>query len=129
MIPLLDEIQLQNASPDLHMTLIKAFYDGIPNSFAYKLKETSCSSWMAAQNNFRDCLTKSNVQLAVAHANKTAEFRQQDKKFDNFEGKRALSATKPDTPRLTRILQIPKTPPTRAPQAPPPQVLDMGQVL
>ena len=28
--PLLDEIQLQNTSPDLHVTLIKAFYDGIP---------------------------------------------------------------------------------------------------
>ena len=50
--PLLDEIQLLNTSPDLHVTLIKAFYNGIPNSFAYKLKETSCSTWMAAQNNF-----------------------------------------------------------------------------
>ena len=44
LIPLLDEIQLQTTSPDLHVTLIKAFYDGIPNSFAYKLKETSCST-------------------------------------------------------------------------------------
>jgi hypothetical protein len=56
LIPLLDEIQLQNTSQDLHVTLIKAFYDGIPSSFAFKLRETSCSTWMAAQNNFRDCL-------------------------------------------------------------------------
>ena len=133
LIPLLDEIQLQNTSPDLHVTLIKAFYDGIPNSFEYKLKETSCSTWMAAQNNFRDYLTKSNVQLAIAHATKAADFRQQDKKYDTFEGKRALSATKSDTPRSTRIPQISKTPPKRElfahppTVAPPPQVLDTGQ--
>ena len=84
LIPLLDEIQIQNTSPDLHVTLIKAFYDGIPPSFTYKLKKTSCSTWMAAQNNLRDCLTNSNVQLAVAHANKNADLRQ---KYAQLEGK------------------------------------------
>ena len=129
LIPLLDEIQLQNTSPDLHVTLIKAIFDGIQNSFAYKLKETSCSTWMAAQNNFRDCLKKSNVQLAVAHANKAADFRQYDKKYDNFEGKKALSATKSNTPRLARIPQISKTPPTQPSQTPRPTVEPPSQVL
>jgi hypothetical protein len=120
LIPLLDEIQLQNTSQDLHVTLIKAFYDGIPGSFAFKLRETSCSTWMAAQNNFRDCLTKSNVQLAVAHATKAADIRQQDKKYDNVEGKRALTAK-------SRIPQVSKTPPKREPVPPPPKALDTGQ--
>jgi len=102
------------------VTLIKAFYDGIPSSFAFKLRETSCSTWMAAQNNFRDCLTKSNVQLAVAHATKAADIRQQDKRYHNVEGKRALSVK-------SRIPQISKTPPKREPVPPPPKALDTGQ--
>ena len=130
LIPLLDEIQLRNTSPDLHVTLIKAFYDGIPNSFAYKLKVTSCSTWMAAQNNFQDCQTNSNVRLAVSHANKAADSR---KKYAQFEGKQALSA------RSARIPQISKTTPThpfrtsqpsrtnQPPVEPPPKVLDTGQ--
>ena len=119
LIPLLDEIQLQTTSQDLHVTLIKAFYDGIPGSFAFKLRETSCSTWMAAQNNFRDCLTKSNVQLAVAHATKTAE-NNKDKKYDNVEGKRALTVK-------SRMPQISKTPPKREPVPAPPKALDTGQ--
>jgi hypothetical protein len=75
---------------------------------------------MAAQNNFRDCLTKSNVQLAVAHATKAADTRQQDKKYDNVEGKRALTAK-------SRIPQVSKTPPKREPVPPPPKALDTGQ--
>ena len=123
LIPLLDEIQLQNTSPDLYVTLIKAFCDRIPSSFTYKLKETSCSTWMAAQNNFRDCLTNSNVQLAVAHTNKAADSRQ---KYAQFEDKQTLSA------RSTSIPQISKTTPTQPsrnqpPVEPSPKVLDTGQ--
>ena len=91
LVPFSDEIVLLNTSPDLHVTLIKAFYEGIPKSFASKLQETSCSTWNAAQTNFRDCLTKANVQLAIAIAR--PDFRPYEKKSDQPEGKKALSAT------------------------------------
>ena len=75
------------------MTLIKAFYDGIPHSFANKLRKISCSTWTVAQQNFRECNTKANVQLAASTANKTTDYRQYDhKKSDQPEGKRALTA-------------------------------------
>jgi hypothetical protein len=98
LIPFSEEIALQNTSPDLHLTLIKAFYDGIPYSFANKLKETSCSTWTAAQQNFRVCNTRANVQLAqqasaLAAAPRNPENRHWDhKKSDQLEGKKALTA-------------------------------------
>ena len=65
--PFYEEMATQNSSQDLHKTLIQAFYDGIVHiSFKKKLKETSCSTWQAARQNFQDCLTPTNVQLAIA---------------------------------------------------------------
>ena len=103
LVPFSEEIALQSTSTDLHETLIKAFYDGIPQSFANKLRETSCSTWTAAQQNFRECNTKANVQLAQAAAvgavNKSADNRNWDhKKSEEPEGKRALTATSVSTP-------------------------------
>ena len=52
LVPFSEEIALQNTSADLHVTLIQAFYNGIPHSFANKLRETLCSTWKAAQTEF-----------------------------------------------------------------------------
>ena len=61
------EITLRNSDPDLHKTLVNAFYGGISSkAFTQKLEETSCSTWQAAQDNFRKCMTATNVQLANA---------------------------------------------------------------
>ena len=66
-LPLSEDMANQNSSPDLFKTLIQVFYEGIlPKSFTKKLEETSCSTWPAAQQNFRNCLTQTNVQLAIA---------------------------------------------------------------
>ena len=112
LVPFSEEIALQNISPDLHRTLIKAFYDGMPWCFTNKLKETSCSTWTAAQQNFRECNTRANVQLAqqaatLATANKPAENRHWDhKKSEQPEGKRALTATKVSTPSTKPPQQV-----------------------
>jgi len=95
-----------------YQTLIKAFYDGIPLCFTSKLKETSCSTWTAAQQNFRECNTRANVQLAqqaaaLATANKPTENRHWDhKKSEQPEGKRALTATKVSTPSTKPPQQV-----------------------
>ena len=79
--PISEEMAIRNSSPDLHKTLIQAFYDGISHvSFRKNLEETSCSTWQAARQNFQDCLTPTNVQLAIAQqkayfANKTDNSR------------------------------------------------------
>jgi hypothetical protein len=39
------EIAIQNSDPDLHKTLVQAFYDGISSQpFTNQLNETSCST-------------------------------------------------------------------------------------
>jgi len=83
----------------MNKTLIHAFYDGIVHvSFRKKLEETSCSTWEVARQNFQDCLTPTNVQLALAQ-NKAYFASKQDNPRQNpkpdFEGKRALAATTP----------------------------------
>jgi len=104
LIPFSEEIALQNISTDLHETLIKAFYDGIPQCFTRKLQETSCSTWTVAQQNFRACNTKANVQSAqqasaLVAAKKYPENRHWDpKKSDQPEGKKALTAINVSTP-------------------------------
>ena len=65
--PFSEDVANQNSSPDLHKTLVQAFHEGIlPRSFTKKLEETSCSTWPTAQQNFRNCFTRTNVQLAIA---------------------------------------------------------------
>ena len=65
--PFSDEIAFRATDQDLHKTLIQAFYDGIVHvSFRKKLEETFCSTWQAARQNFQNCLTPTNVQLAIA---------------------------------------------------------------
>ena len=95
LVPFSEEIAPQNTSPDLHVTLIRAFYEGIPNSFANKLRETSCSTWKAAQQNFQECNTRANVQLAVVNASKPTDYHQ--KRNDQPEGKKALTAINKST--------------------------------
>ena len=102
------------------------------STMAYKLEETSCSTWMAAQNNFWDCLIKSNVQLAIAHANKAADFRQQDKKCTNLRAKWLFQLQSPTPPGWHAFHKFQKHPtqPSQTPRTtvePPSQVLDTGQ--
>ena len=95
--PFSEEMAFLNTSQDLHKTLIQAFYDGIVHiSFRKKLEETSCSTWQAARQIFQDCLTPTNVQLAIAQqkayfANKHENPRHNQK--PDYEGKKALAAT------------------------------------
>jgi hypothetical protein len=95
--PFSDEIAFRAADQDLHKTLIQAFHDGIVHvAFRKKLEETFCSTWPAARQNFQDCLTLTNVQLALAQ-NKAYFASKQDNPRSNtkpdYEGKKALSAT------------------------------------
>ena len=105
---------MHKLSPDLHLTLIKAFYDGIPQCLTRKLQETSCFTWTAAQQNFRACNTKANVQLAqqasaLVAANKYPENRHWDhKKSDQPEGKKALTAINVSTPSVAKNKQPPQ---------------------
>jgi hypothetical protein len=94
------EITIQNSDPDLHKTLVQAFYDGISSrQFVTQLKETFCSTWQAAQKNFRDCLTAANIKLANAQYNTTRadhdwKANKRDKDTSAYpEGKKALSVT------------------------------------
>jgi hypothetical protein len=95
--PFSDEIAFRATDQDLHKTLIQAFYDGIVHvAFRKKLEETFCSTWPAARQNFQNCLTPTNVQLALAQ-NKAYFASKQDNPRSNtkpdYEGKKALSAT------------------------------------
>jgi hypothetical protein len=95
--PFSDEIAFRATDQDLNKTLIQAFYDGIVHvSFRKKLEETFCSTWQAARQNFQNCLTPTNVQLALAQ-NKAYFASKQDNPRSNpkpdYEGKKALSAT------------------------------------
>jgi hypothetical protein len=95
--PFSDEIAFRATDQDLHKTLIQAFYDGIVHvSFRKKLEETFCSTWQAARQNFQNCLTPTNVQLALAQ-NKAYFASKLDNPRSNpkpdYEGKKALSAT------------------------------------
>jgi hypothetical protein len=94
--PFSDEIAFRATDQDLHKTLIQAFHDGIVHvAFRKKLEETFCSTWPAARQNFQDCLTLTNVQLALAQ-NKAYFASKQDNPRSNtkpdYEGKKALSA-------------------------------------
>ena len=51
---------------DCQKTLIKSFSDGLPKAFRNIMEETSCSTWSSLQKRFRECLTPTNVQLAMA---------------------------------------------------------------
>ena len=111
------EITIRNSDPDLHKTLVRAFYDGISSQpFTNQLNETSCSTWQAAQKNFRDCLTATNVQLANAQyntnrANHDWKANKKDKDTSAHpEGKKALSATLTKNPP-----DIPTTPTKKPP--------------
>ena len=86
--PFSEEMAIRNSSQDLHKTLIQAFYDGIVHvSFKKKLEETSCSTWQAARQNFQDCLTPTNVQLAIT---------QQKAYFANKPNNPSYHQNKPD---------------------------------
>ena len=110
--PFTEEMAIRNSSQDLHKTLIQAFYDGIAHvSFRKKLEETSCSTWQAARQNFQECLTPTNVQLAIAQnraffASMKDNPRQNQSKPD-YEGKKALTLRKPKETTLDHVPHVP----------------------
>ena len=109
--PFSDEIAFRAADQDLHKTLIQAFHDGIVHvAFRKKLEETFCSTWPAARQNFQDCLTLTNVQLALAQ-NKAYFASKQDVPRSNtksdYEGKKALSATTTKAKKETTMDLVP----------------------
>ena len=123
--PFSEEVAFRNSSQDLHKTLIQAFYDGIVHvSFRKKLEETTCSTWQAARQNFQDCLTPTNVQLAIAQhkayfANKQDSPRHNQGKPD-YEGKKAMTLHKPKEVKFDLVPNIqsdsPKKPPDKRQQ-------------
>jgi len=107
--PFSEEMALRNSSPDLHKTIITAFYDGIIHvSFRKKLEETSCSTWQAARQNFQECLTPTNVQLAIAQ--NRAFFKDNPRPhYDkpDYEGKKAKSLRKSKETTLDLVPHVP----------------------
>ena len=110
--PFTEEMAIRNSSQDLHKTLIQAFYDGIVHvAFRKKLEETSCSTWQAARQNFQECLTPTNVQLAIAQnraffASMRDNPRQNQSKPD-YEGKKAMTLRKPKETTLDLVPHVP----------------------
>ena len=79
--------------------------------FRKKLEETSCSTWQAARQNFQDCLTPTNVQLALAQqkayfANKPNNPGHNKNKPD-YEGKKALTIQKHKETTLDLVPIVP----------------------
>ena len=66
LIPFKDDLIKLAADVDCQKTLIKAFANGLPKPFRDILEETSCSTWSSLQKRFREILTPTNVQLAMA---------------------------------------------------------------
>jgi len=66
LIPFKDDLITQAADMDCQKTLIKSFSEGLPKPFRDILEETSCSTWSSLQKRFQECLTPTNVQLAMA---------------------------------------------------------------
>jgi len=109
---------IRNSSQDLHKTLIQAFYDGIVHvSFRKKLEETSSSTWQAARQNFQDCLTPTNVQLAIAQHKAYFANKQNNPRYNQgkpeYEGKKALTMKKEAT--LDIVNNIPSDNPKKPP--------------
>ena len=66
LIPFKDDLTKLATDVDCQKTLIKAFANGLPKPFRDILEETSCSTWSSLQKRFREILTPTNVQLAMA---------------------------------------------------------------
>jgi len=64
--PFTDDLTKLATDVDCQKTLIKAFAFGLPKPFRDILEETSCSTWSSLQKRFREILTPTNVQLAMA---------------------------------------------------------------
>jgi hypothetical protein len=109
LIPFKDDLDTQASDMDCQKTLIKSFIGGLPVAFRNILEETSCSTWSSLQKRFRECLTPTNVQLAMARHQQwkqglnSGTVSQGDNPKEtsaNREGKRAASArTKTTSPK------------------------------
>ena len=102
LIPFSDDLLTQASDMDCQQTLIKAFNDGLPPAFRNILEETSCSTWSSLQKQFREYVTPTNVQLAMAREkewkfrrdtknNTTQRESNKDASNGSREGKRAAS--------------------------------------
>jgi hypothetical protein len=96
LIPFKDDLVTQASDMDCQKTLIKSFSDGLPASFRKILEETSCSTWSSLQKRFRECLTPTMVQLAMARYQQWSRENPKDTSnintYGSREGKRAASA-------------------------------------
>ena len=61
-----DDLLTQASNMDFQKTLIKTFSEGLPRAFRNILEETSRPTWSSLQKRFREYLTPTNVQLAMA---------------------------------------------------------------
>jgi hypothetical protein len=66
LVPFSEDLLTLASDMDCQKTLIRSFSEGLPKSFRTILEEVSCSTWSSLQKRFQQCLTSTNVQLAMA---------------------------------------------------------------